>query len=58
MVMKVHGLLFKLGLNFDVFIGSAMVNTFLKFRLVDEAQELFVELPRCCVVECTGLVFR
>ena len=42
MVMKVHGLLFKLGLNFDVFIGSAMVNTFLKFGLVDEAQELFV----------------
>ena len=55
-VRKVHGLLFKLSLDFDVFIGSAMVNTFLKFRLVDEAQELFVELPERDVVLWNVLV--
>ena len=56
MVRKVHGLLFKLSLDFDVFIESAMVNTFFKFRLVDEAQELFVELPERDVVLWNVLV--
>ena len=49
-------MLFKLVLDFDVFIGTAMVNTFLKFRLVDEAQELFVELPERDVVLWNALV--
>ena len=56
MVRKVYGLLFKLGLDFDVFIESAIVSTFLKFRLVDEAQELFVELPERDVVLWNVLV--
>ncbi|XP_022846227.1 pentatricopeptide repeat-containing protein At3g14730 [Olea europaea var. sylvestris] len=42
---KIHGLLFKLGLEFDLFIGSALVHCYLKFDLVNEALEVFEELP-------------
>ena len=49
-VSKVHGLLLKVSLDLDVFIGSALVNTYLKFGLVDEAQKVFVELPQRDVV--------
>ena len=45
MVMKIHGLLFKLGLELDVFVGSALVNTYLKFGLVRETDRVFDELP-------------
>ncbi|KAK7399767.1 hypothetical protein VNO78_10956 [Psophocarpus tetragonolobus] len=44
-VRKIHGLLFKLGLELDVFVSSALVNTYLKFGLVVEAHETFEELP-------------
>ncbi|KAM3698343.1 hypothetical protein ACB098_06G181700 [Castanea mollissima] len=44
-VRKIHGLLFKLELELDVFIGSALVNTYLKFGLIVEAQEVFEKLP-------------
>lgn len=42
---KIHGLVFKYGLDLDVFVGSALVNTYLKFVLVEEAQKVFDELP-------------
>ncbi|XP_019441753.1 PREDICTED: pentatricopeptide repeat-containing protein At3g14730 [Lupinus angustifolius] len=42
---KIHGLLFKFGLELDVFVGSALVNTYLKFGLVVEAHGVFDELP-------------
>ncbi|CAI9765624.1 unnamed protein product [Fraxinus pennsylvanica] len=42
---RIHGLLFKLGLEFDLFIGSALVHCYLKFDLINEAQEVFEELP-------------
>ena len=44
-VWKIHGMLFKLGLELDVFVGSALVNSYLKFGFVEEAQEVFEELP-------------
>ncbi|CAK8541668.1 unnamed protein product [Lathyrus sativus] len=44
-VKKIHGLLFKLGLELYVFVGSALVNTYLKFELVADAHEVFEELP-------------
>ena len=40
-VRKIQGLLFKLGLELDVFIGTAFVNTYPKFRLIVEVQEVF-----------------
>ncbi|XP_015957479.1 pentatricopeptide repeat-containing protein At3g14730 [Arachis duranensis] len=44
-VKKIHGLLFKFGLELDVFVGSALVNTYMKFGLVMDAHEVFEELP-------------
>ena len=56
MVMKIHGLLFKLGLELDVFVGSALVNTYLKFGLVREAYRVFEELPVRDVVLWNAMV--
>lgn len=42
---KIHGLLFKFGLQLDLFIGSALVHSYLKFVLMKEAQLVFEELP-------------
>uniref|UniRef100_A0A7N2MHP5 Pentatricopeptide repeat-containing protein n=1 Tax=Quercus lobata TaxID=97700 RepID=A0A7N2MHP5_QUELO len=55
-VRKIHGLLFKLGLELDVFIGSALVNAYLKFGLIVEAQEVFEKLPVRDVVLWTALL--
>lgn len=55
-VRKIHGLLFKLGLELDMFVGSALVNTYLKFGLVGEAHEVFEELPVRDVVLWNAMV--
>ncbi|XP_061341218.1 pentatricopeptide repeat-containing protein At3g14730 [Gastrolobium bilobum] len=55
-VKKIHGLLFKLGLELDVFVGSALVNTYLKFGLVVEAHKVFEELPVRDVVLWNSMV--
>ncbi|KAK7319297.1 hypothetical protein RJT34_04016 [Clitoria ternatea] len=55
-VKKIHGLLFKLGLEFDVFVGSALVNTYLKFAMLVEAHEVFEELPVRDVVLWNSMV--
>ncbi|KAK6149061.1 hypothetical protein DH2020_016586 [Rehmannia glutinosa] len=43
---NVHGLLCKLGLGFDLFIGSALLHCYLKFELMNDALELFERLPK------------
>ena len=43
-IKKIHGL-FKFGLELDVFIGSVLVNCYLKFGLMEHAQVTFEELP-------------
>jgi len=53
---KIHGLLFKFGLELDVFVGSALVNTYLKFGLVVDAHEVFEELPVRDVVLWNSMV--
>ncbi|KAK2437620.1 pentatricopeptide repeat-containing protein [Trifolium repens] len=55
-VKTIHGLLFKLGLELDVFVGSALVNTYLKFGLVVDAHEVFEELPVRDVVLWNSMV--
>lgn len=55
-VRKIHGLSFKLGLELDVFVGSALVNTYLKLGLLKEAQEVFEELPVRDVVLWNAMV--
>ncbi|CAK9179485.1 unnamed protein product [Ilex paraguariensis] len=41
----IHGLLVGFGLEFDVFVGSALVHCYLKFGLMEEAKQVFEELP-------------
>lgn len=55
-VKKIHGLLFKLGLELDVFVGSALVITYLKFGFVVDAHEVFDELPVRDVVLWNSMV--
>ncbi|KAL9255516.1 Pentatricopeptide repeat-containing protein [Drosera capensis] len=43
-VKKVHGLLLKLGLESDVFIGSALVSSYLKYGELDIVHDVFNEL--------------
>ncbi|KAL0453204.1 UNVERIFIED_CONTAM: Pentatricopeptide repeat-containing protein [Sesamum latifolium] len=40
-----HGLLFKLGLDSDLFIGSALLHSYLEFELMGDALEVFEGLP-------------
>lgn len=44
-VKKVHGLAFKLGFDSDVYVGSALVTSYLRFKLMEDAQKVFDELP-------------
>ncbi|XP_022146374.1 pentatricopeptide repeat-containing protein At3g14730-like [Momordica charantia] len=44
-VRKIHGCLFKMGLESDVFVASALVNTYLKIDLMEDAEKVFEELP-------------
>ncbi|XP_048438187.1 pentatricopeptide repeat-containing protein At3g14730 [Pyrus x bretschneideri] len=53
---KIHGLVVKFGLELDVYVGSALVNTYLKFGLMEEAQEVFDELPVRDVVLWNAMV--
>ncbi|XP_057785206.1 pentatricopeptide repeat-containing protein At3g14730-like [Salvia miltiorrhiza] len=42
---NIHGLVHKFNLNFDLFIGSALLHCYLKFELMDDAVQLFERLP-------------
>ncbi|KAL7138357.1 hypothetical protein ABFS83_10G157700 [Erythranthe nasuta] len=42
---NIHGLLFKLELGLDLFIGSALIHSYLKFELMNEALQVFEKLP-------------
>ncbi|KAM1893341.1 hypothetical protein ACFX14_036400 [Malus domestica] len=53
---RIHGLVVKFGLELDVYVGSALVNTYLKLGLMEEAQEVFDELPVRDVVLWNAMV--
>ncbi|KAJ9135888.1 hypothetical protein P3X46_033013 [Hevea brasiliensis] len=55
-VKNIHGLAFKLGLELDVFVGSALISAYLKFELMDEAHELFDRMPERDVVLWNSMV--
>ncbi|KAL8191544.1 hypothetical protein R6Q57_028275 [Mikania cordata] len=42
---NVHGLVFKFGLDHDLFVGSAFVHGYLKFEVVMDAHQVFDEMP-------------
>ncbi|CAH9058814.1 unnamed protein product, partial [Cuscuta europaea] len=41
---SIHGLVFTFGLDFDSFVGSALVHSYLTFGLTEDAEEVFDEL--------------
>ncbi|KAL6993717.1 hypothetical protein U1Q18_011830 [Sarracenia purpurea var. burkii] len=53
---KVHGLLFKFGLELDVFVGSALVHSYVKVGYTEEAHQLFEELPTRDVVLWNSMI--
>ncbi|GAB4850208.1 hypothetical protein Ancab_029502 [Ancistrocladus abbreviatus] len=55
-VKKVHSLLFKFGLELDVFIGSALVSCYLKYGDVHLAHDMFDELPERDVVLWNSMI--
>ncbi|KAL9224411.1 hypothetical protein vseg_000445 [Gypsophila vaccaria] len=55
-IRKIHALLFKYGLNLDVFIGSALVNCYLKFKSINDAYIVFDDLPVRDVVLCNAMI--
>ncbi|XP_022152247.1 pentatricopeptide repeat-containing protein At3g14730-like [Momordica charantia] len=55
-VKKIHGCLFKMGLELDMFVGSALVNTYLKIGLMENAQKVFEELSIRDVVLWNALI--
>ncbi|KAM7489369.1 hypothetical protein LguiB_026853 [Lonicera macranthoides] len=55
-VKKIHGMLFKFGLEFDLFIGSALVHSYLKFELMEDAEKVFEKLPMRDVVLWNAMI--
>ncbi|XP_047307606.1 pentatricopeptide repeat-containing protein At3g14730 [Impatiens glandulifera] len=55
-VMKIHGLVFKFGLEFDVYIGSALSHCYLKIGLINSADKVFVEMPTRDVVLWNAMI--
>ncbi|XP_057499564.1 pentatricopeptide repeat-containing protein At3g14730 [Actinidia eriantha] len=53
---KIHGLLFKFGLELDVFVGSALVHLYLRFGFTEDAHQVFDELPGRDVVLWNAMV--
>ncbi|XP_076956366.1 pentatricopeptide repeat-containing protein At3g14730-like [Bidens hawaiensis] len=53
---KVHGLVFKVGLDHDLFVGSAVVHGYLRFELVVDAHQVFDEMPDRDVVLWNAMI--
>ncbi|EOY26070.1 Pentatricopeptide repeat (PPR) superfamily protein, putative [Theobroma cacao] len=43
-VRKIHGLVFKLSLDLDLYVGSGLVKCYLKFLFTEDAEKVFDEL--------------
>ncbi|KAI3772124.1 hypothetical protein L6452_03299 [Arctium lappa] len=52
----VHGLVFKSGVDHDLFVGSAVVNGYLKFGLMADAHKVFDEMPDRDVVLWNAMI--
>ncbi|KAI5650128.1 hypothetical protein M9H77_36133 [Catharanthus roseus] len=55
-VESIHGLTFKLGLEFDFYVGSSLVHSYLKYGFSLEALEMFDELPERDVVIWNAMI--
>ncbi|PKA51155.1 Pentatricopeptide repeat-containing protein [Apostasia shenzhenica] len=55
-IRKIHALLFKFGLDSEIFAASAVVNAYLKMEFVDCAEKVFHDLPERDVVIWNSMV--
>lgn len=53
---NVHGLVFKFGLDHDLFVGSAVVHGYLKFESMVDAHQVFDEMPDRDVVLWNAMI--
>ncbi|KAM0021312.1 putative tetratricopeptide-like helical domain superfamily [Helianthus debilis subsp. tardiflorus] len=52
----IHGLVFKFGLDHDLFVGSAVVHGYLRFELLGDAHQVFDEMPERDVVLWNAMI--
>lgn len=55
-VKRIHGLVFKLGLEFDFYVGSSLVHSYLKCGSSTDALDVFDELPERDVVIWNAMI--
>ncbi|GMH01283.1 hypothetical protein Nepgr_003122 [Nepenthes gracilis] len=54
--MEIHGLVMKLGLDFDMYIGGALVDMYMKAKDVESAQKVFLRVPVRDVISWNALI--
>lgn len=54
---SVHGLVTKTGYDFDVFVGSSLVDMYAKCGNISTARKVFDEMPERNVVSWSGLIY-
>ncbi|KAL5709434.1 putative pentatricopeptide repeat-containing protein [Ranunculus cassubicifolius] len=52
-----HSLSMKMGLDYDVFVGSSIVDMYAKCGVINDARKLFDEMPTKNVVSWSGMIY-
>nr|GFA57987.1 hypothetical protein [Tanacetum cinerariifolium] len=53
---RVHGLVFKVGVNSDMFVGSSFVHGYLKFGMLEDGYTVFEEMPQPDIVLWNAMI--
>ncbi|XP_059298577.1 putative pentatricopeptide repeat-containing protein At5g52630 [Lycium ferocissimum] len=54
---SIHGFALKIGFEFDVFVGSSLVDMYAKCERIEIAREVFDEMPDRNVVTWSGMIY-
>ncbi|KAF5181581.1 Pentatricopeptide repeat, partial [Thalictrum thalictroides] len=54
---SLHSLSMKMGLNWDVFVGSSIVDMYAKCGVIYDARKMFDEMPEKNVVSWSGMIY-